>query len=160
MERDDQRGSVGRTSVARQPLFPRETPMRALCSGQDVLSEKGDRRWRQGGTAGQANRFAADHLEPFPPDATAWPVPPHHGSKRERFGCIFTSGRGIREGRFQRPKHRTHPPRLDRGAAFLTLRPQGTAATMADASGIQNPHGAITIRTPFLGIQRAIGGTA
>jgi hypothetical protein len=37
MERDGKPGSIRRTSVARQPLVPGETPMRASSTGQDAL---------------------------------------------------------------------------------------------------------------------------
>ena len=58
----------------------------------------------------------------------------------------------------ERPQYRTYPPRLAAFRAFLTLCPQGTAATMADTSGIQEPQGAITLGAPFLWIERAISG--
>ena len=43
VEGNRQGGSVRWTGVAFQPLFPGETPMRALGAGQDILRENGDR---------------------------------------------------------------------------------------------------------------------
>ena len=60
----------------------------------------------------------------------------------------------------ERPEHRTHPPRLDAGMAFLTLGTQRTGATMAKAGSIEHANGALALRSPFLWIQRTIGGTA
>ena len=85
MERDEKPGSVRGVGVARQPLLPGETPMCALCAGQDVLRGCDDRRkLRPGGTL-QANGFAADQLEPVPPKLAAGPISPHQWGKRGRF---------------------------------------------------------------------------
>ncbi len=42
----------------------------------------------------------------------------------------------------------------------MTLRPQRTRATIANARGIQDPQGAIALRTPLLGIEGVTGRTA
>ena len=60
MERDDEPGSIGRTSVACQPLFPGKTPMRTLGASKDVLSGGRDKRRGKRGGAFQADRFTAD----------------------------------------------------------------------------------------------------
>src|SRR5258708_39439590 len=137
-------------------MLPAETEVGALCSGRGIL--RGGWRVRRRGRAFQANCFAADQLQPCPPDAAAWPVVPQHGSKRGRRRHVFKRGRSLREGRFERPQHGTHPSRLDAGTAFLTLRTQWTRATMANTSGIQDSQGAITLDAPFLGIERTISG--
>jgi hypothetical protein len=91
--------------------------MGALSTGQDARRLRGDGRRLRLGVARQAHGFAPDHFEPFSPDATAWPVLPLHCGKRRICGR-GRSGRG-RGGEW--PQHRTHPSRLNRGAAFLTL---------------------------------------
>ena len=158
MERDEKPGSVSWTGITGQPLLPGETPMRALGASQDVLRGRGNRRLRWRGAAGQANCFAANHLEPCSPDATAWPIFPEHRSKGQRWRLVDVGGRAIRGGGGgERPNYCTHPSRLNRGGAFLTLRTQRTGATMAAARGIQDSQRAIAFGTPFLGIQRAAG---
>ncbi len=135
--------------------------MCALSSGQDTPG-------RIGGTGdgerlaqlGQDRRFATDDLEPGASDATTWPVTPEHWRTRWWVGHRFAQ-RGDGRGRgIDRPQHGAHPARFERGAAFLTLCPQGTGAAMADACGIQDPQGAISLGTPFLRIQWVIGRTA
>src|SRR5205085_2122458 len=125
------------TCVARQTLVPCETPVCALCPGEDFLRGGGDWRVPRRGGALQANRFAAYYLQPCSSDATAWPIFPQHRSTRERRRCVFERGRNIRECGGERPQHRTHPSRFDTGMAFLTLRTQRTGATMADARRIE-----------------------
>lgn len=85
MERDGKPGSIRGTSIACQPLFPGQTPMRAHGSGQDFLSGLGNERWCWHSCEGENDRFAADDLQPFSPDTTTWPVFPHHRSKGEPF---------------------------------------------------------------------------
>ena len=96
--------------------------MCALSSGQDTaggIGGTGDGECL--GQIGQDHRFATDNLEPVAPDAAAWPVFPHHGSKRWWVGHSFRrrgdgSGSGI-----DRLQHGAHPSRFERGGAFLTL---------------------------------------
>jgi len=157
MERDDEPGSIGRTRVACQPLFPGKTPMRALGASKDVRSSGSDKRRGKRGGAFQADRFTADHFQPDSSDAAARPVLPHHRRQRERYMRLFTRRRGSGRSSVTRPQHRAHSPRFDRGAAFLTLSTQGAGAAMANTRSIQDPQGTIPLGTPFLGIQRMIG---
>ena len=69
VERDEKPGSISRTGVACQPLFPGETPMRQLRTGQNALRRCGG--WLGLGADGEANGLAADHTQPSSPDATA-----------------------------------------------------------------------------------------
>jgi hypothetical protein len=160
MERNGKPGSIRGTSMACQALLPAKTPMRPLCAGQDFLSGWGDWRWCWHGSKGEDNRFAAYHLQPFPSDATAWPVFPHHRSKRERGRSVFKRRGGSRGWGREWPEHRIYPPRLDGFTAFLTLRTQGTASAMADTRSIQHPKGAVALRPALLWVQRMIGGAA
>ena len=157
MERDDEPGSIGRTRVACQPLFPGKTPMRALGASKDARSSGSDKRRGKRGGAFQADRFTADHFQPDSSDAAARPVLPHHRRQREPYVRLFTRRRGSGRSSVTRPKHRAHSPRFDRGAAFLTLSTQGAGAAMANTRSIQDPQGTIALGTPFLGIQRMIG---
>ncbi len=138
MERHGKPGSVNWTGVACQPLFPGETPMRALGASQDALRRGGAVRRLGLGEAGQTNGFAADHFQPSSPDATTGPVFPQHRSKRQPCRRVGGRGRSSRRGGGERPQHRTHPPRLEALPTFLTLHTQRTGATMADARGIQD----------------------
>jgi hypothetical protein len=120
-KRDGQPGRVRWTGITCKPLFPGEPPMRALSTGQDARRRRGDGRRLRLGVAHQAHGFAPDHFEPSSPDATAWPVLPLHCGKRRWQRRIYGRGRRGRGRGGEWPQHRTHPSRLHRGAAFLTL---------------------------------------
>ena len=87
----------------------------------------------------------------------------------QSFHCTGTrgSGAGVSVGvggaaeREEESGHNTAltKPRLETLPPFLTLRTQRTGTTMANARGIQNPQGAITLGAPFLWIERAISGS-
>jgi len=128
--------------------------MGALRSREDFRSFCGD--WRWGGTPCQPNRFAADDLEPCSSQATARPVFPQHRSKRKGGRGAFERGRSIRGEGFEWPQHGADPSRLDAGTTLLTLSPQGAGATMADASGIQDPYGAISLGSALLWVEGMI----
>ncbi len=140
MERDSQRGGIRGTSIACQALLPG--------------------RWCWRGSEDEDDRFAAYDFQPLSSDVTAWPVFPYHWSKRERGRSVFKRRMGSRVRGRERPEHRTDPPRLHAGTAFLTLRAQGTASTMADARGIQHPKRAVAFQPALLRVQRVISGTA
>ncbi len=128
-------------------------------AGRGSKCSRGGCSDRQGqGGAFPTNGLAADHFEPCSPDATAWPVFPEHWSKRQWGRRVYACGKGSRERGGERPKHCTHSPRLDAGTAFLTLGTQGAAATMTDASSIQDPQGAITLGAAFLWISGRSAG--
>jgi hypothetical protein len=128
-----------------------------------ALRSREDRRrfcgvWCWCGTTCQPHRFAADDLEPCASDATARPVFPHQRSKRKCLRGGVDRRRSIREDGFEWPEHGAHPPRLDALPAHLTLSSQGTGATMADASSIQDPKGAIALGSALLWIEGTISG--
>src|SRR6266567_6649965 len=78
VKRDDEPGSICWTSIARQTLVPGEPPMCSLRSGEYLLCGCLCAWWREWSGAFQADRLAADHFDPGPSDATAWPVTPEH----------------------------------------------------------------------------------
>jgi len=120
-KRDGQPGRVRWTGITCKPLFPGEPPMRALSTGQDARRRRGDGRRLRLGVAHQAHGFAPDHFEPFSPDATAWPVLPTARWQEAAAEAHLRAGRRGRGRGGEWPQHRTHPSRLNRGAAFLTL---------------------------------------
>jgi hypothetical protein len=130
--------------------------MCTLRSREDFRSYCGDWCWR--GTPCQLNRFAADDLEPCSSDVTARPIFPHHRSKRKCLRGAFGRRRSIREEGLEWPQHGAHPSRLDAGTTLLTLSPQRTGATMADASCIQDPKGAIALGSALLWVEGMISG--
>ena len=132
--------------------------MGALGSGEDCRRWCG--HWCCWSPPCQANRFAANDLEPGSSQMAARPVFPQYRSEREGLSKVWQRRRGIREDGLQGPKDRTHPARLDAGAAFLTLRAQGTAATMTDASGIQDAKGTIALRSALLWVEGMISRAA
>src|SRR5260370_5204963 len=132
--------------------------MRALSSGQGWRDlHRGRRRIGRDG-AFHPDGLAPDNFEPGAPDSTAWPISPEDRSKRKLGRRFSLRRRGIRARSVEWPQHRTHSSGFKRGAALLTLCPQRTGAAMADACGIQDPQGATTLGTPFLGIEWMVGG--
>lgn len=154
MEGDSQRRGVRRTGIACQALRPAETPMSALGSREDDRRLSDNCCWC--GTTCQANRFAADDLEPGSSEATARPVFPEHRCQRRSLSRGRQRRRSIREDGLQGPQHGAHPSRLEAGTGFLTLRSQGTAATVTDASSIQDPKRAITLGSALLWVEGTI----
>ena len=61
VERDSKRGSVRRKSITGAALFPGETVMCALGSGQPFFACLSSLLGGLGSTAGKGDRFAADH---------------------------------------------------------------------------------------------------
>lgn len=159
VERDDQPGGVGWTGIASEPLLPGQTPMRSLRSGQGWRELRWGRRRIGRDGAFQPDGLTSDHFEPSVPDATAGPILPEDRSTRKLLRCCGLRRRGLRARIVERPQHRTHPARFARGAALLTLGPQRTGAAVADACGIQDPQGTITLGTPLLRIQGVVGRT-
>jgi hypothetical protein len=157
MERDGKSGSVRQTGVACQSLFPGKAPMRASGASQNVLRGRSDRGGL--GRACQAYSLATDHFQPFSPDATAGPILPQHWSTRQWHECVGGRGGNSRGRGGEQPIYCTHPSRFDRGTVFLTLSTQRAAATMTDTSSVQDPQGTISLRTPFLWIERVISRT-
>jgi hypothetical protein len=160
MERDDKPGSISGAGIASEPLLPGQTPMRALRSGQGGRDlHQGRRRISRDG-AFHPNGLTPDHFEPGTPDATAWPISPENRSERKLLRYFSLLRRGSRARSVQWSQYRTHPARFERAAALLTLCSQGTGTAMTNARSIQDPQGAITLRTPFLRIQWMVGRTA
>ena len=158
MQGDRQGRGIRRASIACQPLSPRETPMGALGSGEDC--RRGWDQYSCWSSGTQANSFAANDLEPSSSKMATRPVFPEHWSKRECLRRLWPRRRGIRVDGMEGPKDRTHPRRFDAGPAFLTLSSQGTGATMADASGIQDPKRAIALRSVLLWVEGMISRAA
>src|SRR6266571_5275693 len=115
MKRDDQSGGVRWTGIARQALVPREPPMRALCSGEDLLGGARATWWREWSETFQTDRLAADHFEPGLSDATAWPVAPEHRSGRRVGREWVRRRRGSRVRRGEWPQDCTDPSWFERG---------------------------------------------
>lgn len=105
---DDQPGSVRWAGITRQALVPGKTPMRTLCSGQDLLSWRLCKRW--GRRSFQAGGLAADHFEPSSSEAAAWPVAPKYRCRSKRYFDRSRRRRGIQGRRRERPQHCAHPP--------------------------------------------------
>jgi hypothetical protein len=84
---------------------------------------------------------------------------PQHWSTRQWHGCVGGRGGNSRGRGGERPIYCTHPSRFDRDTVFLTLSTQRAAATMTDTSSVQDPQGTISLRTPFLWIERVISRT-
>ena len=152
--------------IASKALLPRETPMRALCSGDDMLVSQTGVSFGWWRSHRQENRFGSHHLHPSPSELTPGPIPPKDRRTRGRFrhrwsrvGCCLNRRRGTRLRGGDRPENRTDPSGFGGGKAFLTLGSQATAAAIADASGIQQTVRAITLGSAFLWVERMIGGT-
>ncbi|TMC92726.1 MAG: hypothetical protein E6J11_18530 [Chloroflexi bacterium] len=84
VERDRKRGSVGRGSIASQALLPREAIMGALGAGHHFFAWLGSLLRGLGWSPGKGHHFAADQLEPLPPEPTAGPISPYYRGKRRR----------------------------------------------------------------------------
>lgn len=159
MERDDKAGGVRRTGIASQALAPEEPPMCALRSGEHWLPAFFERgRWD---TRRDQDRFAANHVEPVPPNATAWPITPQNRERsgRKRLGRTENGYGGNRHRGHLRPEDSTHSPGFQRGGAFLTLRTQITASTVANAGRVEQAVRAIALWPAFLRIQQALSRT-
>jgi len=147
---DNEPGSICWTSIARKALVPGEPPMGALRSGHNFLGGARGARRREWSGAFQADRLATDHFQPRSPDAAPWPVTPKYRSRRGWCDGWIGRRRGICVRGGERPQDRTHPSRLERGPALLTLCPQQAGTAMTNARGIQEPQGTIAFGTPLL----------
>jgi hypothetical protein len=76
MKRDDQPGSICWASIAGEALVPGEPPMRALCSGHNLLGGARAAWGREWSGAFQADRLAANHFQPCASGAAPRPVAP------------------------------------------------------------------------------------
>ncbi len=77
--------------------------MRTLCSGEDLFSDARAVWWRGWSGAFQANRLAADHVQPRSPDAAPWPVTPENRSRGTWCDSRIGRWREIRVSRRERP---------------------------------------------------------
>ena len=126
-----------RTRIVSQPLFPRETRMRALRAGQDHVRGA----WRSGGRWRQADLDAlvSHELHAGTPVLSAAPISPEH-----RCGTYP-----------QRMQKHAHLTRLrSRVAIPLTLLAQRTRAAVANAGRIHHAQTSIGLATPLLGVKR------
>jgi hypothetical protein len=130
--------------------------MGALRSGHNFLGGARGARRREWSGAFQADRLATDHFQPRSPDAAPWPVTPKYRSRRGWCDGWIGRRRGICVRGGERPQDRTHPSRLERGPALLTLCPQQAGTAMTNARGIQEPQGTIAFGTPLLEIERMV----
>jgi hypothetical protein len=140
--------------------------MRPLCPGEHVLP--GHRRLfsRGRGCRRQLHRFGPHDFEPGAPNLTAWPISPKDRGTREELWQLGESIFGLKNGcrgnrvmRREGPENGTDPSGFGGGKAFLTLGTQGTGATIADASRIQQTVRTIALRSAFLRRERVVGGT-
>lgn len=114
-------------------------------SGWRGLSRWGRFSWSD------VNTLIPKELHQLPAMGATRPVTPHEGGGSKTRLRYFVKLRGLDEGM----QHCTDAPRFLGGAAVpLTLFPQRTGSTMANASGIHHPQGPIPLRASFLRIER------
>jgi hypothetical protein len=127
--------SCWRTRIASQPLFPRETRVRSLRTGQDHVRGA----WRSGGRRqAHLDALVSHKLHTGTPVLSAAPIPPEQR-------C------GIHPERMQQ---HTHLTRLrGRVAIPLTLLAQRTRAAVANAGRIDHAQTTIGLATPLLEVK-------
>jgi len=115
---------------------------------------------------GQGNGLGAQQSDPTPSELTPWPILPQHWKRRDGFRCLWGSFRqrgngcgGTRWKRGEWPENGADPTWFRAVTAFLTRRPRGAGSAIPDASCIQHPVRAITLRSAFLWIQRMMSRT-
>ena len=114
--------------VASKALIPRQTPVSALCSGDDLLISHTDVICGGWCSHCQGNHFGAHHLHPPSSELTTWPITPKNRMTRNRFRHLWGRIRQ-HENRWwrsllmesDRPEHSAHPSWLRGCQAFLTL---------------------------------------
>jgi len=139
--------------------------MRTLRAGENLWRRLDERFGQAGRISDDVQSFGADHAQKVPPDLSAGPIVPQDGEEGKPIGRMRKRSRWVEQGgrrRSQRgdhwPEDRADPSGLAAGRAFLTLRAQLAGATIPDASGIQDPKGAIALWSAFLRVQRVMGG--
>src|SRR6266699_889771 len=157
-EREQGDGDGRRTShsgIASQTLGPGESVVCPLCT-RKRSSGRGLSRW---GRCRQSDvdPLVAKELDQFPSMGASLPVSPQDGVGSQRH-LRWVVKRRCRASGMQ---HGANASWFFAGGPMpLTLVPQWTGTTMANASSIQDPHGSIPLRTPFLWVERRAGRTA
>ena len=135
--------SGGSTSIASQPLWPRETRPCALGARQDHIGggQRSDGGWRQA----DLEALLSGELHAGAPGVSAPPIAP------EQWG----------ETDAKRIQQQADLAWLCGGAAIpLTLLTQRTGAAVANAGCIDQAQTAISLATSLLEVKRLPGGTA
>jgi hypothetical protein len=141
--------------IASQALFPRESPMSALCTGKRARG-RGVSRW---GRLSQSavNALGTKKLDHLPPMGAPLPISPQDRIRsgqgrwwRRRGGCCV-----------EWPENGTDAARFLGGSAIaLAFLPQRTGTAMADAGCIDHAQATIAFRTALLRIEGEASGTA
>jgi hypothetical protein len=165
MESHGQLGSGDLTSIASQALLPTQAVMGTLRASHHGIAILSHRLGRVRKIAGKRHRFPADHMQPLPSEAAARPIFPQHGrmgnGSREVLGGRRQRSWGSRQGiRRSWPENGADASWFLGGRAFLTLVPQRTGTTKANAPSIQDAQRAIALRSAFLRIERTLSRTA
>ena len=132
------RGGRG-TRIASKALIPCQTPMSALCAGDNGSKGRRGVIFGWGGFHRQGNHFGPYQLHPAASELTTWPITPQERERQSRFSRLgLDRWRGHSLIGEDWKDHGTDASWLDGPNRFLTLCPQRTGAAMANAGGIEH----------------------